>query len=110
MAAMSTLLIDSFIKLSCKESLIKEKGFSLERKGLPKEKAYFGNLQAKFSALLKINVRDGEDCGIREPHISSFYGLGATVPLKNLAKNLPQKIHETKDHNQYYKCYDEIGQ
>ena len=49
----------SLIKLSLQESLMKEKGFSLERKGLPKEKAYFGNLQAKFSALLKINVRDG---------------------------------------------------
>jgi hypothetical protein len=64
---MSTLLIDSFID--------QRKRFFFERKGLPKEKAYFGTSQAQFSAVLKINVRDGEDCGIREPPLSSFYGL-----------------------------------
>jgi hypothetical protein len=32
------------------------------------------------------------------------------VVLYKLAKNLPEKIHETKDYNHYDQCYDDIGQ
>jgi hypothetical protein len=40
-----------------------------------------------------------------------IYLLGNNFFSQNyLAKNLPEKIHETKDHNQYDQCYDEIGQ